>query len=125
MRRSRGFIGARFLIEVTDDTVLISVADSGGNAARTIFEFDTVTRIPLNAKSERIFAVGSGVDDVPHARLGSFSFDDATLFGTIQLDATTGAPKSISATIQASGTSDEGDILFDAKVKGKTVFVPQ
>lgn len=120
---SSGFVGGKFLIEMTDTDVTIFVADSNGNPVRTIFAFDTVVRTAVNAKSERIFATGASmtVDGVPHAKLGSFSFTDAALFGTIQLD-TNGSPASISASIEANGESDEGTFLFTGKVMGKTIF---
>jgi len=70
----------------TIQSITIQVEPSE-RAMRTLFSFDTVTRVKDRQKHGTIprdrFRRGTGF---PHASLGDVSFTDASLFGTIKLD---------------------------------------
>jgi hypothetical protein len=101
----------------------ILLLDPQGNPLSTLFEFDTPTTITKSDTIQRFFVVSTGGHTISNLDVfGNVSFDDVVFFGQIQ-SVSNGALKSVIATIQASGTNHEGELIFQGKLTADNPFI--
>lgn len=121
--------GAKLVAELgdqsTDTNLVVNVVDKAGDVLGTLFDCDVVTRVDVRTSPPRVrfFATGEGFDSVTHPVIGTVTFSDVSISGTIEFT-TNGLPRRVKAAIHARGDADDGEIVFTGKLSSNDPFVP-